>query len=129
MSIMGVEIGYAMMPLRTTCGCATSKFPALSSEECCGFRRVQDSIKDSQTTAKVAKYNEVVDMAIEATFTLSFGGSHTPRMCLLRSVSAVQCRSPERDWDISRWIKGWGLGEWRALLPYDGDSEDDLSDQ
>ena len=77
----------------------------------------------------VEKYNEVIDVALEATYALSFGRSHTPRMCLLRSVSAVLCRSRERDWDASREVRGWRLGEWTALLPYDGDSENDLSDE
>ena len=77
---------------------------------------------------KVEKCNEVTDMAIEATFTLSFGGSHTPRMCLLRSVSAVFYRSPEKDCDVNRVMKGWGLGEWLVLLTYDDVSEDDLTD-
>ena len=70
---------------------------------------------------KAAKYNEVKDMEIEATFTLSFGGSHTPRTCPLRLASAVLYRSPE--------MKGWGHGERPVLLPYDDVSEDDLSDE
>ena len=118
-----------MMPWRTTSGCrnspspvtkqkfrwlsiATSKLPALSSRKCCGFRLQQDLIRDFQTTGQVARYNEVRDVAIEATFKFSFGGSHTPRMCLLRSVSAVLCTSPEKDWDVNREVKGWGLDEW-----------------
>ena len=49
-------------------------------ENAVGFRLQHDLIKDSQTTAqKVAKYNEVKDQAIEATFTLSFGWSHTAK--------------------------------------------------
>ena len=44
-------------------------------------------------------------------------------------MGAVLCRSPERDWDVNREIKGWGLGEWLVLLSYDGDSKDDLSDE
>ena len=67
-------------------------------------------------------------MAIEATFTLSFGGSHTPRMCLLRSVSAVLLRSPKKDWDVHREVKGWELREWLVLLTYDDVSENDLND-
>ena len=46
-----------------------------------------------------------------------------------RSVSAVLCKSPEKDWDVNTKMKVWGLGEWPVLLPYDGDSEDDLSDE
>ena len=39
-----------------------------------------------------------------------------------RSVGAVLCRSSEKDWDVSRELKCWVLGEWLVLLPYDGDS-------
>ena len=77
---------------------------------------------------KVEKFNDVKDVAIEATFTLSFGWSHTPRMCLLRSVSAVLYRTPEKDWDVHREVKGWGLREWLVLLTYDDVSENDLND-
>ena len=79
--------------------------------------------------AIVEKYNEVIDLAIEATFTLSFGVLHTPRMCLLRSMSTVLCRSPERDGYVNREMKVWGLGEWPVFLPNVGDSEDELSDE
>ena len=65
----------------------------------------------SESGTKVEKYSEVKDLAIVATFTMSFGRPHTPRMCLLRSVSAVLCRSPEINWDVNRDMKGWGLGE------------------
>ena len=136
-----------MMRWQTTSGClnspflfrkqkfwwieiTTSGFPALSSGQCCGFRLHHDQNKDfPDNETKVAKYNEVIDMAIEASTTLSFGGSHTKRMCLLRSASAVLYRSPEKDWDVTRVMKGWGLGEWLVLLPYDDVSEDDLSDE
>ena len=61
-----------------------------------------DNSKNIETTAKKTEEdNEVVDMAIDSTFTLSFGWSHTPGMCLFRSASAVLCRSPVRDWDVN----------------------------
>ena len=50
--------------------------------------------------SKIAKHHEVINMAIEATFTLPFGVSYTPRTCLLRSVSVVLYRSPDKDWDV-----------------------------
>ena len=56
----------------------------------------------SDNGTKVPKYHEVMNMAIEATFTLSFGGSHTPRTRLLRSVGAVVYRSPDKDWDVEK---------------------------
>ena len=54
----------------------------------------------------VGKYNEVIDLALGVTFTLSSGGVHTPRMCLLRSMSAVLC-SRER---LGRDRRDEGLG-------------------
>ena len=137
-----------MMPWKTTGGClnspapvrkaevlmalqkTTSRFPTLSSEECYGFSfptRPHQRCSDNGT--KYTKYNDVKYMAVEVTFTLSFGRSHTRRTCILRSVSAVLCISPEKNWDVNRKMKGWGLGEWPVLLPHDGEGEDDLSDE
>ena len=50
-------------------------------------------------------------------------------MCLLRSVGVVLDRSPDKDWDVGREMKGWGLGEGPVLPPCDNDSGDDLSDE
>ena len=62
------------------------------------WRLLHDSIKDVSTVAqKIAKYHDVIHMAIGTTFTLSFGGQHTPRTCQLRSVAVVLYRSPDRD--------------------------------
>ena len=61
----------------------------------------------------VEKYNEVIDLAIEATFTLSFGEMHTPRICFLISMHTVLCRSPERDWDVNREM---GVGDCVSVL-------------
>ena len=55
--------------------------------------------------SKIAKYHEADNMAIEATFTMPFEGLHTPRTCLLRSVSA-----PDKDWNVEEEMTGWGLG-------------------
>ena len=105
-------------------------FHAWSSGDCCGFSsptRLNQNFADNGT--KVAKYHEGVNMAIEATFSLSLGGSHTPRTCLLRSVGAVLYRSPDKDWNVGREMKGWGLGERPTLPRDDDDSGDDLSDE
>ena len=72
---------------------------------------------------KLSKRHEAVNMAIEATFSMPFEGMHTPRTCLLRSVSVVLCRSPDKDWSVEKEIKEWGL--W-PCLPHDWD--DDISD-
>ena len=50
-------------------------------------------------------------MAIEATFTLPFGRSHTPRTCLLRSVSVVLYRSLNKDWNVEEERRGDGVCE------------------
>ena len=57
----------------------------------------------------IEKYNEVVDLAIVATFSLSFGRLHTPRMCFLKI--------------------GAGLVSGLLFCLVTGDSEDDLSDE
>ena len=44
-------------------------------------------------------------------------------------MRTVLCRSAEKDWDVNKEMRGWGLGEWPLLLPYNGDSDDDLSDE
>ena len=67
-------------------------------------------------------------MAIEATFSVPLEGVHTPRTCLLRSVSVVLYRSPDKDWNVEKEIKGWGLGEGPCLSSYDNDWDDDISD-
>ena len=51
---------------------------------------------------------------------------NTARSCFLKSIHAVLCRSLGREGDANREMRGWGLGEWPVLLPYDGGSEDDL---
>ena len=77
---------------------------------------------------KISKYHEAVNMAIEATFTLPFGGLHTPRTSLLRSVSVVLYRSPENDRNVEEEMKGWGWEECPCLLSYDDDRDDAISD-
>ena len=49
-------------------------------------------------------------MAIEATDTLSSGGSNTPRTCLLRSAGTVLYRSPEKDLGREQGDEGLGTG-------------------
>ena len=72
---------------------------------------------------RIAKCNEVINMAISTTFTLSFGGFNTPRTCMLRSVAAVLYRS-----HMGRELIGWALGEWLVLPPFD-DCGTDVSDE
>ena len=78
--------------------------------------------------ATLAKYHGAVNVAIEATFSVLFDGVHTPRTCLLGSVSVVLHRSPDKDWNFEKEMKGWGLGEWLCLPPHDNDWDDDISD-
>ena len=60
---------------------------------------------------KIAKCHEATNMVIEATFIMSSEGLHTPRTFLLRSISVVLYRSPDKDWNVEEEMKGWGLGE------------------
>ena len=75
-----------------------------------------------------AKYHEAVNMSIGATSALSFRRLHTPRKYPLTSVSVVLYRSLDKDWDVEKEMKGWGLGEWPCLPPYDDDWDDNVSD-
>ena len=45
--------------------------------------------KFANNGAKVAKFGETVNKAIEITFYVPFDGVHTPRACLLRAVSVL----------------------------------------
>ena len=83
------------------------------------------SIIHKQWYEKIAKYHEAVNMAVEA---MPFEGLHTPRTCLLRYVSVVLHRSPDKDWNVEEEMKGWGLGECPCLPSYDSDCHDDISD-
>ena len=83
--------------------------------------RVNQTFTNNGT--QIAKYHEAV-----ATVTMPFEGLHTPRMCLLRSVSVVLYTSPDKDWNVEEEMKGWGLGEWPCLPSYDNDWNDDISD-
>ena len=40
----------------------------------------------------------------------------------------VLSRSPDKDRDVEKEMKGWRLGEWPCLLPYDDYWDDDISD-
>ena len=50
-----------------------------------------------------------------------------PRTCLLRTVGAALCNSPDKDGCDEKEMKGWGLEKCPLLLPYDYVSDDDLS--
>ena len=63
---------------------------------------------------KKAKYLATVNMAIEITLTVPFGGLHTPRTCLLRAVSVLPCNSQDKDWNDEEELKG-GFGRMPAL--------------
>ena len=72
------------------------------------------------------KYNEVVNLALVATFTVSLGRMHKPRICFLRSMRTVLSRSLERAWDVNREMR---VGDWVGglfLLDDDGNSNNDL---
>ena len=58
---------------------------------------------------KIAKYHEVTNLAIVATFTAPLGGFNMPRACMLRSVAAVLDRAQDKYWDVGREMIGWRL--------------------
>ena len=58
-----------------------------------------------------AKYHETVNMASGATVAMPFEGLHTPRKCLLRSVSVVLYRSLDKRLRRGRGDEGLGIGE------------------
>ena len=89
--------------------------PALSRGACCVVLVTDKS--QSRIFEQWHNGREVIGLAIVGTFTLSFGRLDTLRMCFLRSMRTVL-------WDINREMK---VGT--VLLPYDGDSEDRLSDE
>ena len=67
--------------------------------------------------SQIAKYHKAVNRAIDVTFTMPFEGLHTPRTCLLRSVSVVLYMAPDKDWNVEEEMKGGGLRNVRASLP------------
>ena len=63
-----------------------------------------------------AIYHGVINLAIMATFTASFGGYNTPRTCMPRSVAAVLDRAPDKDVDvIDAWLGTGGVACAAAL--------------
>ena len=88
--------------------------------------RLKQALTDNGTN--VVRYHRAVNMAIDDTFTMPCEGLHTPRTCLLRSVSVVLYRSHDKDWNVEEEMKGWGLGERPCLPPYGNGWDDDVSD-
>ena len=56
---------------------------------------------------KVSKFRETVRKTIELTLKMTFDGAHTPKACLLRSVSMLLSYAPDRDWDLEEEMTGW----------------------
>ena len=75
-----------------------------------------------------AKYHAAVNMASGATVTMPSEGLHTPRMCLLRSVSVVLYRSLDKRLGRGRGDEGMGIERWPCLPSFDNDWDDDISD-
>ena len=49
---------------------------------------------------------------------MPFGGSHTPRMCMLTTVAAILHRTQHGNWDVNKEMKGWRMEGGLVLLPY-----------
>ena len=66
-------------------------------------------------------------MAIVGTLSRPFGGEHTPRTCMLASVSTILHRT-HRKWGVNKEMEGWMKRGSFGPLPSDDDS-DDSSDE
>ena len=58
---------------------------------------------------KIAEYHEVENTAISEAISVLFGGSHTPRTCMLTTVAAVLHRTPNGKWDVNKEMNGWRM--------------------
>ena len=119
----------------TTCGSMIS--PSLGRKQkfshvwcnwaCLSPTRLNRRFSNSGTI--VEKYNEVTDLAIEATLHLVLrGDAHTENLFFKIDAFCI-VHITERDWDVNREMRGCGLVEWPVFLLHDGDSEDDFSDE
>ena len=59
--------------------------------------RLNQTLEDEET--KIARYHEVVDMAIAEAISVPVGGSHTRPTCMLTTVAAILHRKQHRNWD------------------------------
>ena len=66
--------------------------------------------------ARIIRYNEVTNLAIEAAGNALHGRHVTPRTRLLESIATLD-RLSEEDWDLDKEVIGWELGESPVLLP------------
>ena len=71
---------------------------------------------------------EVVDRAIAEVISVSFGGSHTPRTCMLRKVAAVLHKTHKK-WDVNKKMKGWEMEGRLVLLPFVGGGDTEVFDE
>ena len=69
--------------------------------------RLNVELDDENT--RIAKYNEVTNLAIEAAIKAPCGGRDTPRTRLLWSVAQVLDGLSDEDWDLDKDMLGWGL--------------------
>ena len=67
--------------------------------------------------ARVIKYHEVTNLAIEAAINVSYGRQVTPRTRLLESIAIILDRLSEEDWELDKEMIGWELGDSLVHLP------------
>ena len=82
---------------------------ALSGGACCGFRYQQASVEDFQTAAPKSSNTSKVETLQLRLRSRCYSGGRS----LLRSVSAVLCRSPER---LGRKQRDEEVGDWESGL-------------
>ena len=54
--------------------------------------------------------------------------AHATNVSIEIRKCVVLFKSPDKDWDVEKEMKGWGLGEWPCLPSCDNDWDDDISD-
>ena len=84
--------------------------------------RLNQTLKGKET--KIAKYHEVVNVAIAEATSMPFGGSHTPRTSMLTTAAAVLHKT-HRKCSVNKEMKGWEMEGRPVLLPFveGGDKE------
>ena len=94
--VMGRELGYEIcIPCVLQWGMLWFSAP----------RQLNQTLEGGEIRS--AKYHEVLNMAIAEAISLPIGGSHTPQTCMLTTVAAVLHRTPNRNWDVNKEMKGW----------------------
>ena len=96
---------------------------ALSSGECCGSALTCLSTEFLNDGVILEKYNEAVNLAILATFTMH------QDLAFLRWIRTALTNTAERVWNLGREMRGGSWVRGLTLLPDNGDSDNDLDSE